>query len=456
MNILLIEDEKITRITLTNTLRKEGFEVVGCATGAEGMEKLQQKAFDLVLTDLRLPKMNGIDILKYIKENKPQTFVIIMTAYASVETAVEALKIGAYDYLTKPFAPEKLIAMLKHIERFHQLVGENKKLKEKLRSTEKHIIVGASAATKKLIETVKVIAKNDYTVLIEGESGTGKEVIARALHHYSLRHNGPFVPINCAVIPETLIESELFGYEKGAFTGANKRHAGYFERANGGTLFLDDIDDLPLLIQVKLLRVLQEKEFTPVGGNKSQAVDLRVIGATKVNLKEKVQKNEFREDLYYRLNIIPIKLFPLRERKEDIPPLVEHFLQKHGAEAGRQYITKELLEKMMNYSWPGNVRELENTVERLIALYDLGTFEEQFLRTIDEKTEPFSAAIPRQEKSYPSFQQYIRDREHEIIVWAMRKAGNNISKAAELLRIPRSTLRSKMEKLALLARETES
>jgi len=456
MRILLIEDEKITRITLTNTLIKEGFDVVSCETGDEGLKKFHQEAFDLVLTDLRLPRMNGIDILKTVKEKNPHTFVIIMTAYASVETAIEALKIGAYDYLTKPFAPEKLITMLRHIDHYHQIVGENQKLKEKLRHTEKDIIIGSSLVTQKLIETIKVIAKNDYTVLIEGESGTGKEVVARALHRYSLRRDGPFVPINCAVIPETLIESELFGYEKGAFTGAHKRHAGYFERANGGTLFLDDIDDLPLAMQVKLLRVLQEKEFTLVGGSKTQSVDLRVIGATKVDLHEKVLKNEFREDLYYRLNIIPIKLKPLRERKEDIPALIEHFLQKHGAEEDKQYITAELLRKIMAYSWPGNVRELENTIERLVALYELGTFEEQFLNTKKETPVELPMISIEEEKDYPGLQQYIREREQEIIEWAMKKAGNNISKASQFLKIPRSTLRSKMEKLGLVEREPES
>ena len=447
MKILLIEDEKITRITLTNTLRKEGFELTSCATGAEGMDKLQREAYDLVITDLRLPKMNGIDILKAVKNQTPQTFVIIITAYASVETAVEALKIGAYDYLTKPFAPEKLIAMLKHIEHYHKIVGENKKLKEKLRYTEKDIIVGSSLITQKLIETVKVVAKNDYTVLIQGESGTGKEVVARALHSYSMRRNKPFVPINCAVIPETLMESELFGYEKGAFTGAQKRHAGYFERAEGGTLFLDDIDDLPLAMQVKLLRVLQEKEITPVGGTRARKIDVRVVGATKVDLQEKVANNEFREDLFYRLNIIPIKLSPLRERKDDIPALVEHFLHKHGAEDDKQYITSDLMEKLIDYDWPGNVRELENTVERIIALYELGTFEEQFLTIPENKQLASPLPSPSREKSYPPFQEYMKEREREIIEWAMKKANHNISRAAQLLQIPRSTLRSKMEKM---------
>jgi len=446
MNILLIEDEKITRITLTNTLKKEGFKITSCETGTEGLQLFEENSYDLVLTDLRLPKMNGIDILKTVKKKKPDTFVIIMTAYASVETAVEALKIGAYDYLTKPFAPEKLIIMLKHIQQFHEVVGENKALKKKLRKSKKNLIIGSSAATQKLIETVKVVAKNDSTVLIEGESGTGKEVTARALHNYSLRKSGPFIPINCAVIPETLIESELFGYEKGAFTGATKRHAGYFERAHGGTLFLDDIDDLPVSLQVKLLRVLQEKEFTPVGAAKTKLVDVRVVGATKVNLQEKVKQNQFREDLFYRLNIIPVKLMPLHSRKEDIPALVEHFLEKHSAQKDVQYITTDILEKMMNYSWPGNVRELENSVERIVALHELGTMDDQFL-AITEKaavTDPVSQDESRQD--YPSFEKFIREREWDIIHWAMDKADQNVSRAAELLQIPRSTLRSKMEK----------
>lgn len=447
MNILLIEDEKITRISLTNTLHKEGFNVTSCETGDEGLKQFNKNHFDLVLTDLRLPKMNGIDILKEVKTKKPEIFVIIMTAYASVETAIEALKIGAYDYLTKPFAPEKLISMLNHIEQFHKIVGENKELKKRLHSVKNGLIIGNSTETRKLIELLKVVAKNEYTVLIEGESGTGKEIAARSLHSYSVRNNGPFVPINCAVIPETLIESELFGYEKGSFTGAVKRHVGYFERANNGTLFLDDIDDLPLPLQVKLLRVLQEKEFIPVGGTKTQSLDVRIVCATKVDLWEMVKSNRFREDLFYRLNIIPVKLVPLRERKEDIPALVEHFLEKHGATKDTQYVSRQILEKMMRYSWPGNVRELENIVERIIALYELGTFDYQFLAMPGKSAT--SELILQEEnlQNYPPFDQYIKEKEQEIICWAMDNANQNVTRAAEFLQIPRSTLRSKMEKL---------
>lgn len=447
MNILLIEDEKITRISLTNTLHKEGFNVTSCETGDEGLKQFNKNHFDLVLTDLRLPKMNGIDILKEVKTKKPEIFVIIMTAYASVETAIEALKIGAYDYLTKPFAPEKLISMLNHIEQFYKIVGENKELKKRLHSVKNGLIIGNSTETRKLIELLKVVAKNEYTVLIEGESGTGKEIAARSLHSYSARNNGPFVPINCAVIPETLIESELFGYEKGAFTGAVKRHVGYFERANNGTLFLDDIDDLPLPLQVKLLRVLQEKELIPVGGTKTQSLDVRIVCATKVDLWEMVKSNQFREDLFYRLNIIPVKLAPLRERKEDIPVLVEHFLEKHGATKDTQYVSRQILEKMMRYSWPGNVRELENIVERIIALHELGTFDYQFLAMPGKSAT--SELILQEEnlQNYPPFDQYIKEKEQEIICWAMDNANQNVTRAAEFLQIPRSTLRSKMEKL---------
>ncbi len=325
MKILLIEDEKITRITLTNTLRKEGYQVVNSETGRDGLDHFRREHFDVVITDLRLPKMNGLDILKAVKEISPDCFVIVITAYATVETAVEALKMGAYDYLTKPFSPDKLLSMLDHIRQLRLVMDENARLKAKLQHLEKKVIIGKSPDMRKLLETIKVVAKNDYTVLIQGESGTGKEMVARALHEYSPRREKPFVPINCAVIPESLLESELFGHEKGAFSGAIKRHIGYFERAHQGTLFIDDIDDFPLNLQVKLLRVLQEREFYRVGGSESIPVDVRIVCATKIDLQEKVRQNLFREDLYYRLNIIPLKIPPLRERKEDILPLVEHF-----------------------------------------------------------------------------------------------------------------------------------
>ncbi len=447
MKLLLVEDEKITRITLANTLKDEGYEVTACETGEKGLHELNKSEFDIVVTDLRLPKISGLEILEQAKKNNPDCKVIVMTAYASVETAVKALKLGAYDYLIKPFSPDKLITTLNHIRNFKQVVDENVKLKQRLGLFKDRKIIGANPQMLKLLETVKAVAKNDYTVLIQGESGTGKELIARALHFYSPRVDKEFVAVNCSAIPDTLLESELFGYEKGAFTGANKTYQGLFERADGGTIFLDDIDDFPLHLQVKLLRVLQEKEITRVGGSANIKINVRVIVATKTDLKAMVESGKFRQDLFYRLNIIPLKIPPLRERKDDIQLLAEHFFIKNGAKEKIALLNGRLLEKMKNYDWPGNVRELENFIERLIALSDIPGWERELLSALESK--PFQKAEENKnnaEKSFPPFNEYIKEKELEIINWALEKARGNISKAAELVQLPRSTFRSKMEK----------
>jgi DNA-binding NtrC family response regulator len=292
MKIMLVEDEKITRKTLTDILKKENYDINSFSDGTEALNSLKQDKYDVVVTDLRLPGTNGLDILRSAKEINARTIVIIITAYATVETAIESLKLGAYDYLLKPFSPEKLLSILKHIEQLSNVLSENEKLKSRLEFFEKKTIIGSSDKVKVFLNMIKMVAPQDHTILIQGESGTGKELCARTIHNYSLRKDKEFIAINCAVIPETLIESELFGHEKGAFTGAVKRHIGYFEKANGGTLLLDDIDDLPLPVQVKLLRVLQEKEISRVGSTENIPIDVRIVCATKVDLKERV-KNKF-------------------------------------------------------------------------------------------------------------------------------------------------------------------
>jgi len=448
MKIMLVEDEKITRKTLTDILKKENYDVNSFGDGTEAVNALKQNNFDVVVTDLRLPGTNGLDILKAAKEINSSTIIIIITAYATVETAIESLKLGAYDYLLKPFSPEKLLSILKHIEQLSNVLSENEKLKSRLEFFEKKTIIGSSAKVKGFLDMIKMVAPQDHTILIQGESGTGKELCARTIHNYSLRKDKDFIAINCAVIPETLIESELFGHEKGAFTGAIKKHVGYFEKANGGTLLLDDIDDLPLSMQVKLLRVLQEKEISRVGSTENIPIDVRIVCATKVDLRERVKQKLFREDLYYRLNIIPIVLPPLRERKEDIPELLVHFLKKHGAEDKVQYVGENIYSILNKYDWPGNVRELENITERIIALSP-----NQHLNTtvldpilINAKKEKVSDNLLNE---YDGFDKYILAKEIEIIDWALSKSGNNVSGAAKILKIPRTTLRSKMDKLSM-------
>jgi DNA-binding NtrC family response regulator len=390
MKLLIIEDEKITRISLTNTLQKEGYEVYSAKDGEEGLNIFNSILPGVVITDLRLPKLGGIEILNSVLKTLPTCKVILITAFATVDTAVIALKMGAYDYLTKPFSPEKLISILRNIGQLQSVINENLELRKQLSSLENRTIIGNSYSIKKMIETINQIASNDSTVLIEGESGTGKELVARALHQAGTRRNENFIAISCSSIPESLLESELFGYEKGAFTGAIKKHTGYFERANKGILFIDDIDDFPLTMQIKLLRVIQEREIVPIGSSQSIHIDVRIICATKVDLKKKVEQKLFREDLFYRLNIIPMKIPPLRERKDDIPVLVEHFFKKHNADDKIMLLTKEIYAKLISYDWPGNVRELENIVQRLIALSFAGKIDTDILDFSAQKKAGFS------------------------------------------------------------------
>jgi DNA-binding NtrC family response regulator len=447
MRILLVEDEKMTRLSLAKTMGKQGDEVVACETGSEGLARLGRERYDLVITDLRLPGADGMEVLRAAKARDGECVVIMITAFASVQTAIEALKLGAYDYLTKPFAPEELLHMVAKVRRLRSVLSENIRLRKRIARIEDRVIVGNCPATRKLRETIQVVAARDCTVLIEGESGTGKELVARSLHSQSQRRREPFVPFNCAVIPETLMESELFGHEKGAFSGAVSCQIGYFERANHGSVFIDDIDDVPLNLQVKLLRLLQEREVQRVGGQKLLPMDIRVICATKVNLGKLVTMKRFREDLYYRLNIVPIRVPPLRERREDIPLLAEHFLEKHGADQDGRKRLAQFMDEMLAYDWVGNIRELENVVQRIIALPNLERLD---LGRQDAGRTSFPDLSDRiaSGRSIP-YQETMERIDQELLVRALSRCEGNISQAAKFLDLPRSTLRSKMEKYGI-------
>lgn len=445
MKLLIIEDERITRISLTDILKNEGYQVFAAEDGEEGLRLYNEYLPEIVITDLRLPKIEGMEILKSILEKTPSCKVILITAYATIETAVNSLKIGAYDYLTKPFSPEKLLSILRNINQLQSALSENEELKNRLQLLENRPIIGNTDSMKKLIETVLQVAQNDYTVLIEGESGTGKELVARALHSSSLRKNDKFITVSCASIPESLLESELFGHEKGAFTGAVNRHAGYFERADKGTIFIDDIDDFPLSMQVKLLRVIQERELTPVGSSQTISIDVRIICATKIDLRKKVEEKTFREDLFYRLNIIPLKIPPLRQRKQDIPLLVDYFFKKHNAADKMMLLTHEIIAKLNEHDWPGNVRELENIVERMIALSFSGKIDPNILDFSNQSI--LNKNTGNSFDSFVSYDDYILTKEKEVLEWALKKCDNNITSAAKLLKIPRTTLNSKLERI---------
>jgi len=432
--ILIVEDERAQREALAGYLRKAGYKVATVATGTEALEG--NSVPDVVLLDLRLPDMHGLDLLKKLREKNLDAEIIVITAYGTVRTAVEAMKLGAFDYLTKPVDLDELLLIIDRALEKHEREMEVNFLREEVeRFRPKTELIGESAAIKEVLSMIYRVAPSSATVLITGESGTGKELVARTLHVASPRKNRRFVAVSCAAIPESLLESELFGYERGAFTGATKSKPGKFELADGGTLFLDEIGDLPLALQVKLLRVLQEKEVERLGSTLPRKVDVRIIAATNQDLREKVKEGSFREDLFYRINTINIHIPPLRERKKDILPLAEFFLRKFSREMRKDIkgFDREAKKALLSYQWPGNVRELINVVERAVVLSRKNIITADLLAL-----EPLKSPFPT-----------LEELEREHIKKAIELAGGNLTRASELLGIHRNTLRVKIKKYNL-------
>ncbi len=448
--ILLIEDDPSQRQVLQEILAQEGYRVEAAADGEAGLDRLRETAFDLVLTDLNLPGLSGMDILAYLVRHRPDTKCIILTGFATIKNSVAAMRLGAYDYLAKPVDPQELRLLLKRALEHRRLQEENVHLKKQLyRRFGFANIIGDSEAIREIFDLVRKVADTDSTVLLLGESGTGKELIARALHYNSSRRQGPLIPVNCAAIPEELLESELFGHERGAFTHAVRTRLGRFEQANGGTIFLDEIGDMSPTLQVKLLRVLQDRSFERIGGVKTIRVDIRVVAATNRDLEAMVSEARFREDLYYRLNVIPIRLPPLRERTSDIPLLAAHFLAEFSRKKKQppRRLSPEALKLLMAYPWPGNVRELENLMERLVILCEHevitpADLPERFLPSLP-LTPTVSPDFPEEGISLPDA---VQDFERRLIVKALEKSHWVKSRAAQLLKIKRTTLIEKMKK----------
>jgi two-component system response regulator HydG len=442
--ILIADDEESHRLMLRAHLEGEGFEIVEASDGQDAIAKVSERALALVLMDMRMPIIDGMEALRRIKEVSPHIPVIMMTAYGSIDSAVKALQSGAEDYLTKPLDMDELIIKVKKAIRYQQLEEENILYRERLGIRfDFSNIIGKSQKMMELFETLSMVAPSEATVLLLGESGTGKEIIANAIHQNSPRRERPYVKVNCAALPETLLESELFGHEKGAFTGAIDKKKGRFELADGGTIFLDEIGEMSLPTQTKILRVLQEREFESVGGTKTIKVDVRIIAATNKDLEEEVRKGRFREDLYYRINVVPITIPPLRERREDIPLLAGHFLQIYG-EKNRKVIRgfePGVMDAFIHYSWPGNVREIENIVERTVIMSRGDT-----IRLAD--LPPAIAGLQQEGDQRPS-PTSLRDVEREAIVKVLHLTGGNRTRAAAILGITRKTLQNKIKEYGI-------
>ena len=440
--ILVIDDDTSLRRVLEYNLQEEGYDVAAAASGEEGFRLFKQLQPDLVITDMKMSGMDGLKVLKSIKESSADTLVIIITAFGTVDVAVEAMKAGAYDYITKPFNREALKLTVKKALQFSGLAEENKRLKDELADkADFRSIVGSSPEMEKVFAMVRKVADTEASVFITGESGTGKELIARSIHANSSRRDGPFLAINCSAIPRDLLESELFGHTKGAFTGAIKEKSGKFQLADCGTIFLDEVGELLMELQPKLLRVLQEKEVEPLGGTKPQKLDVRVISATSLNMEKAIADGTFRDDLYYRLSVIPIHLPPLRERRKDIPLLIKYFSAKHGSD--KISFDKEALEALSMFAWPGNVRELENTVERLLIMRSSDVI--RFGELPDKFREPSSSHKNRMVR-LPDEGYSLEQLEREIVIEALERNAWNQTAAARFLRIPRHTLIYRIEK----------
>ena len=450
--ILIIDDEPLMRISITDALIAEGYDVKGSESGRGGMGFISKGNYDVIITDLNLPEVDGMEILKTALKRSPKSKVIMITAYGSVDTAVDAMKQGAYDYITKPFSMDELLIIVRRLMEFRKLENENLELKEKI--DEKYAfegIIWSSSKMQEVLEKVKVVADAVSTILITGESGTGKELIANAIHYNSSRKDNPFIKVSCAALPETLLEAELFGYEKGAFTGALKQKKGRFELAHTGTLFLDEIGEISPAIQVKLLRVLQERQFERLGGTETLNIDVRIICATQRNLKKEVKQGIFREDLYYRLNVVPIHIPPLTERKEDILLMANSFLKKFAAKNNKPIdgISSEAKEMLINYPFPGNVRELEHAMERVVIL---GSGKNIKPEDMPEDIRDFYKAGLKDAIKISCSERLtkaIGEFEKEYILRAIEETKGNKTVAAERLGISRKTLWEKCKNYGL-------
>jgi two-component system response regulator PilR (NtrC family) len=452
MKILVIDDEDVLQDILTSLLTREGYATLNARTGGEGLDILHREQVDLVLLDLMLPDMKGQEVLKRIRQSDPDVVVVIITAYSSVEGAIEAMREGAFHYIPKPFKNEEVLLTVRKGLEQRRLTAENRALKQQLKQRfGLDGILGKSRPMQDVFELIQLAAPAKSNILILGESGTGKELVAKAIHHHSGRKDGPFVTVNSGSMPADLLESNLFGHEKGAFTGAVTRKKGLFEVANDGSIFFDEIGNVPIETQAKLLRVMQEKEFMRLGGVETLTADVRIIAATNADLEELVADRKFREDLYYRLNVITIRVPPLRERAEDIPLLARHFLQRFVVENEKSVgeIAPSAMQLLMDYRWPGNVRELENVVERAVVLSTGDVLDDGLLP--GSITEPNSQLHPRVElpRNGFSLKDAVSAYERQLIVKALESSGGVQKRAAELLKVKPTTLHEMMKRLEI-------
>jgi two-component system response regulator PilR (NtrC family) len=450
--VLVVDDERGMRDFLEIFFRREGMEVSTAASVAEARALLDADEFDLVMTDVQMPGGNGLELLRSVKESSPETIVIMVTAFATAETAIEAMKQGAYDYLTKPFKLDEVRLVVNKALEKKLLTVENKRLRSELRTqARQRVLIGTSSAMQRVYDLMAQVAATRTSVLVCGESGTGKELVARGIHDLSERREKPFVAVNCGAIPENLLESELFGHVKGSFTGAVNNKPGLFEVAHGGTLFLDEIGDLPQTLQVKLLRALQEKQVRRVGGNADTAVDVRIVTATNRDLHADAQAGRFREDLYYRLNVIQITLPPLRERMEDVPLLAQHFLEKFAREQARPQcrLSDGALARILSHDFPGNVRELENTIERAVALCRGELIEPELLPAALLAPRAQGTGAPQLPPGGGSLDDLMNAFERDLLLAALAKSGGVKKRAAQLLGITFRSFRYRLEKLGL-------
>lgn len=453
--ILVVDDEPIVCKSCQEILTEAGYEVETLQSSRAALERVKEELFDLVLIDLKMPGIDGMELLRLVKQSNPEITAIMITGYSTIESAVEAIKLGSFDYVPKPFTPDELALRVERALKTRYLLQENIYLRRELQKKYEFCnIIGKSKKMQEVYRIIEKVAPTDSTVLIHGESGSGKELVARAIHYHSSRKDKPFISVDCSALSENLLESELFGHVKGSFTGAIVTKPGLFEVANGGTFFLDEIGDISPAIQAKLLRVLQEKEIKPVGGTKTTKVDIRLITATNKNLEEMIEKRMFREDLFYRLNVVPIFLPPLREREGDIPLLVIHFLEKYNRERGKNVreISQEAIKLLEGYPWPGNVRELENVIERTVVMSDLEVIKPEHLPLdIQKKKINLETIIPKNSEELKRLKKQAKEEvvgeiEKTFIVEALKRNDWNISKAAKDVGMKRQNFQTLMKK----------